>query len=217
MSIRIVLADDHAVVCYGLAQALQQEEGIEIIGQTSDGRSTVAMARELLPDIVVMDITMPELNGIEATREIRRETPEVRVMALSMHAARTCIMEMFRAGASGYLLKGCDFAELVQALRIVADGKKYISPSISTTFMANSPYADENAGPIALASLTQREREVLQLLSEGTTTKRIALQLRISPKTVEAHRLRLMGKLGIDNIAQLTRYAIREGLTSQDL
>ncbi len=217
MSIRIVLADDHVVVRHGLGQALEQEEGMEIVGQASDGRSTIVMARKLLPDIVVMDITMPDLNGIEATREIHKETPDVKIIALSMHTTHKHITEMFRAGAAGYLLKGCDFAELVRAIRTVVDGKTYISPSISTAFVTDLLHTEESTTPTAFSSLTQREREVLQLLSEGKTTKQIAIRLHISPKTVEAHRLRLMNKLDIDNVAQLTKYAIREGLTSEDL
>ncbi len=217
MSIRILLADDHAVVRHGLSQVLQQEEDIEVVGQAGDGRSAIAMVRELVPNIVVMDITMPDLNGIEATREIHKETPAVKVVALSMHTTLKHITEMFRAGASGYLLKGCDFAELVRAIRTVADGKTYISPSISTAFVTDLLRVEDNATSTAFSFLTRREREVLQLLSEGNTTKQIALRLHISPKTVEAHRLRLMNKLEIDNVAQLTKYAIREGLTSEDL
>jgi len=217
MSIRIVLADDHALVRHGIGQALQQEQGMEIVGQASDGRSTITMARELVPDVVVMDISMPDLNGIDAAREIRKETPDVKVVALSMHTTLKHITEMFRAGAAGYLLKGCDFAELVRAIRTVADGKTYISPSISTAFVTDLLHTEEQTRPTAFSFLTQREREVLQLLSEGKTTKQIAIRLHISPKTVEAHRLRLMNKLEIDNVAQLTKYAIREGLTSEDL
>jgi len=216
MSIRIVLADDHAIVRHGLGQGLGQEAGMEIVGQASDGRSTVEMARELRPDVVVMDISMPNLNGIEATREIQRETPEVRVVALSMHSAERYVTEMFRAGASGYLLKDCDFAELAQAIRAVAEGKTYVSPSISNVVVNDLAQAEGKTEPTAFSLLTQREREVLQLLAEGKTTKQTALRLHISPKTVEAHRLRVMNKLEIDNVAQLTKYAIQEGLTSAE-
>ncbi len=217
MGIRIVLADDHVVMRHGLSQVLQQEEGMEIVGQASDGRSAIKLVKELVPDVVVMDITMPDLNGIEATREIRKEMPDVKVVALSMHTTAKHITEMFRAGASGYVLKGCEFAELVRAIRAVADGKMYISPTISTTFVTDLLYTEDETKPTAFSFLTQREREVLQLLSEGKTTKQIAIRLHISHKTVEAHRLRLMNKLDIDNVAQLTKYAIREGLTSEDV
>ena len=216
MSIRIVLADDHAILRHGLGQGLRQEAGMDIVGETGDGRTTVQVAKELCPDVVVMDISMPDLNGIEATREIRRVAPGVKVVALSMHSAKRYVMEMFRAGASGYLLKDCDFAEVAQAIRSVADGKTYVSPSVGN-FVVNDLVHPEQAAAGAFSLLTQREREVLQLLAEGKTTKQIALCLHISPKTVEAHRLRVMNKLEIDNVAQLTKYAIQEGLTTAEL
>ena len=186
---------------------------MDVVGQASDGHSTVELARELLPDVVVMDISMPDLNGIEATREIQREAPGVRVIALSMHSAKRYVTEMFRAGASGYLLKDCDFDELARAVRTVAEGKTYVSPSISSVVVEDLVHTEERVEPTAFSVLTQREREVLQLLAEGRTTKQIALRLHISPKTVEAHRLRVMNKLEIDNVAQLTKYAIRHGMT----
>lgn len=216
MSIRIVLADDHAIVRHGLGQGLQREEGMEIIGEASDGRSTVEIARERRPDVVVMDISMPDLNGIEATREIRREAPGVKVIALSMHSAKRYVAEMLRAGASGYVLKDCDFAELAQAIRTVVEGRTYLSPSIGDAIGNDLSQTPGETQTTAFSLLTQREREVLQLLAEGKTTKQIALKLHISPKTVEAHRLRVMNKLQIDNVAQLTKYAIQEGLTSAE-
>ena len=216
MSIQIILAEDHVIVRHGLSRAIQQEDDMEIVGQASDGHSTVDLARKLLPDIVVMDISMPDLNGIEATREIQRETPGVRVIALSMHSAKRYVTEMFRAGASGYLLKDCDFDELMRAVRTVADGKTYVSPSVSSVVVEDLVHMEERSEATAFSLLTQREREVLQLLAEGRTTKQIALRLHISPKTVEAHRLRVMNKLEIDNVAQLTKYAIQEGLTSAE-
>jgi two-component system response regulator NreC len=193
MSIRIVLADDHAVLRDGLRQAFQQEEGMEIVGQASDGQSAVERARELKPDIVVMDINMPNLNGIEATREIQREAPGVRVIALSMHSAKPCVKEIYRAG------------------------RTYVSPSISDVVVGDFMRAEETTAPTAFSLLTAREREIVQLLAEGGTIKQIALRLHISPKTVEAHRLRVMNKLQIDTMAQLTKYAIQEGLTSAEI
>ncbi len=189
---------------------------MEIVGEASDGRSTVEMTKERRPDVVIMDICMPDLNGIEATREIQRDVPGVRVVALSMHSAKRYVTEMFRAGASGYVLKDCDFAELAQAIRAVVQGRTYISPAISDATESDLSQMTGQVEPTAFSTLTQREREVLQLLSEGKTTKQIALRLHISPKTVEAHRLRVMNKLQIDNVAQLTKYAIREGLTSEE-
>lgn len=158
-----------------------------------------------------MDIGMPDLNGIEATRQITRESPQVKVIALSMHSSRKYVTEMFKAGASGYLLKNCDFEELADAVRIVAGGKTYISPSISDVVIQHVYGSEE--GDSAFSVLTRREREVLQLLAEGKTTKQAALRLYISPKTVEAHRLNIMSKLDVDSIALLTKYAIQEGLT----
>ena len=211
MSIRIILADDHAIVRHGLSRSFQQEEDVEVIAQAKDGRSTVELVRELSPDVVVMDIGMPDLNGIEATRQITRESPQVKVIALSMHSGRKYVTEMFKAGASGYLLKNCDFEELADAVRIVAGGKTYISPSISDVVIQHVHGSEERDS--AFSVLTRREREVLQLLAEGKTTKQAALRLYISPKTVEVHRLNLMNELNMDSIAELTKYAIQEGLT----
>jgi len=212
MSIRIILADDHAILRHGLSKSFQQEEEFKVIGQAKDGRSTVELVKELSPDVVVMDIAMPDMNGMEATRQIMKECPQVKVVGLSMHSSNKYVREMFRAGAKGYLLKDCPFEELIQAIRIVVDGKTYVSPSVGHTIVEDyisKPDDDKSAFHV----LSQREREVLQLLAEGKTTKQVAKQLHISPKTVEAHRLRVMAKLGIDNIAQLTKYAVQEGLT----
>ena len=211
MSIRIILADDHAIVRHGLSRSFQQEEDVEVIAQAKDGRSTVQLTKELSPTVVVMDIGMPDLNGIEATRQITRESPQVKVIALSMHSSRKYVTEMFKAGASGYLLKNCDFEELADAVRIVAGGKTYISPSISDVVIQHVHGSEERDS--AFSVLTRREREVLQLLAEGKTTKQAALCLYISPKTVESHRLNIMSKLDMDSIALLTKYAIQEGLT----
>ncbi len=213
MSIKIILADDHAIVRSGLARLLQQQEGMEIVGQADSGVSAVALTRQLSPDVVIMDIGMPDLNGIEATRQIIKESPRIKVIGLSMHSSKKYIREMFKAGASGYLLKNCSFEELTEALNVVIAGKTYISPSISTAVIGDyiSGAVDDKSSVFAV--LTEREREVLQLLAEGKTTKQIAERLHISSKTVEAHRLKIMHKLDIDNIAQLTKYAIQEGLT----
>ncbi len=218
MSIRIVLADDHAIVRQGLSRAIEQEDNMEVVGQASNGRDTIDVVRELSPDILITDISMPDLNGVEATRQILRELPDVKVVALSMHSSRQFVMEMFKAGAVGYLLKDCDYDELVKAIHAVADGRIYVSPSIGDVIVDD--LIGGNSGgetPSAFSVLTPREREVLQLMAEGNTTRQIALRLYISPKTVEAHRLRVMNKLDIDNVAQLTKYAIQEGLTSPEV
>ena len=214
MSIKVLIVDDHAIVRHGLSRSIQQQEDMEVVGQASDGHLAVELARELTPNVVLMDVSMPTLNGIEATRAVLRESPGSRVIALSMHSAKRYVREMFRAGASGYLLKDCEFDELVQTIRLIAEGQTYISPSISRIVVENYTHGstlDEKES--AFSVLTQREREVLQLMAEGHSTKQIAMQLFISPKTVEAHRLRIMNKLDIDNVALLTKYAIQEGLT----
>ena len=213
MSIRIILADDHAVLRHGLSKAFQGEKDIEIVAQAKDGRTTVELTRELSPDVIIMDIGMPDLNGIEATRQIRKEYPKTKVIALSMHSSKNFIIEMFKAGASGYLLKDCEYDELVNAIRLVAADKTYISPSISDVVVESSLNSTAEKKGSAFSVLTTREREVLQLLTEGNTTKQIARKLHISTKTVEVHRLNVMNKLKIDSIAQLTKYAIQEGLT----
>ena len=213
MSIRLIVADDHVILRHGLSKSLQMEKDMEIIAQANNGRTAVQLAQELSPDVIIMDIGMPDLNGIEATRQIVKNSPKVRVIALSMHSAKKFIVEMFKAGASGYLLKDCEFDELVNAIRTVASGKNYISPSISGILVETCITDGVKNKESAFSTLTKREREVLQLITEGKTTKQTAKCLHISPKTVEAHRLNMMNKLNIDNMAQLTKYAIQEGLT----
>lgn len=217
MKIRIVLADDHAIVRQGLSRAIDQEDDMEVIGQASNGRATIDLVRQLAPDILITDISMPDLNGVEATRQVLRECPAVKVIALSMHSSRQFVMEMFRAGAMGYLLKDCDYDELVKAIHTVAEGKVYVSSSIGDVIVEDLLNGRQAGAPTAFSLLTPREREVLQLMAEGNTTRQIARRLFISPKTVEAHRLRVMNKLDIDNVAQLTKYAIQEGLTSPEI
>jgi two-component system response regulator NreC len=216
MSVRVILADDHTIVRHGLSKLLQQEEGMEVIAQAQDGYSTVELTRELSPDMVIMDIGMPDLNGIEATRQIVRDFPQVKVIGLSMHSGRKFVIEMLKAGASGYLLKDCALEELTTAIRTVVAGKIYLSPSITDVVVENYVRHSSEKDGSAFSTLSQREREVLQLMAEGKTTKQIARHLHISPKTVEGHRLRLMTKLNMDSVAKLTKYAIQEGLTSAE-
>jgi DNA-binding NarL/FixJ family response regulator len=216
MSIKIILADDHAVMRHGLSKSFQGEKDMEVIAQAKDGRTTVELAKELKPDIVVMDIGMPDLNGIEATRQIVQSCPKTKVVGLSMYSSKNFIIEMFKAGASGYLLKDCEFEELLNAIHVVVGGKTYISPAISNVVVENYMRQYPEGKESAFTILSKREREVLQLLTEGKTTKQIAKRLHISSKTVEVHRLNLMGKLKIDSIAQLTKYAIQEGLTNPE-
>ena len=214
MSTRIILADDHKIMREGLRSLLDKQQDIEVVGEAEEGRTTVRLVTDLSPDVVIMDIEMASLNGIEATRQIVAKTPEVRIIALSVHSDRRFITEMLKAGASGYVLKDCSFEELVQAIRAVMANRIYLSPGIADNvikdYVSFLPRTDFSVFSI----LTEREREVLQLIAEGKSTKEIALSLHVSVKTIETHRKRIMDKLDIHSIAELTKYAIREGLTS---
>lgn len=215
--IRIVLADDHKVLRHGLSEALGSEEGMEVIGQAENGYQALDLARELLPDVIIMDISMPDLNGIEATRQIMQYNPKIKIIALSMHSNKQLIQEMFKAGAKGYLLKDCEYEELMNAVRVIIQDKTYLSPAITGAIVDSYLTGSENGKSGVFSKLSAREREVLQLIAEGNTTKQTALKLHLSPKTVEGHRIRIMHKLDIDNIANLTKYAIQEGLTTPDV
>jgi DNA-binding NarL/FixJ family response regulator len=213
-AIRIILVDDHEIVREGLRGLLEKEKGMQVVAEAEDGRTAVELTRQLRPDVVIMDITMPGLNGVEATRMIVGEELGTRVVALSMHSGRKFVSEVLKAGASGYLLKECAVSELVAAIRCVTGGKAYLSPKITDTVVDDYVrYVPAGKGK-ACESLTPREREVLQLVAEGRTTKEIAGDLHVSVKTVEAHRAQIMEKLGIHNVAGLTKFAIHEGLTS---
>lgn len=212
MSIRILLADDHGIIRSALRAILEREQGMEVVGEAEDGRKALELARELVPDVILMDITMPGLNGIDATRKIISEFPKIKVIALTIHAGSHFITEMFKAVASGYLLKDCLVDELVGAIRTVHAGGMYTSPEIAGILVDDYVHTLSNGHGSSKPTLTSREREVLQLIAEGKTTKQIALILHVSPKTIEANRLKIMKKLELDSIAELTKYAIREGL-----
>jgi two-component system, NarL family, response regulator NreC len=213
--IRILLVDDHKILRDGIRSLLKEHSDLEVVGEAADGRTALNLAKELSPDVVVMDISMPDINGIDSTRKILADCPQTKVMALSMHCDRHFVSEIFRAGASGYLLKDCAFEELAHAIRIVNDSKTYINPQIASlvveSLVSDSPRSHSKH---AFSLLTDREREVLQLIAEGKSTKQIASHLNISTKTIESHRRQVMGKLNIRNIADLTKYALREGLIS---
>ena len=212
---KILLADDHAIIRDGLKTLLKQAEH-EIIGEAVDGRSAVSLALELIPDIVVMDIGMPGMNGIEATRHLMEKVPQMQVIALSMHSDATYVGRMLQAGARGYLLKDCAFDELEEAITEVQKGRIFLGSKIQGVVVGD--YVDRLAGtrPTSPVTLTAKEREVLQLVAEGKSTKEIAQALSITVKTVETHRHNIMNRLSIRSIAQLTKYAIRQGLTSLD-
>jgi DNA-binding NarL/FixJ family response regulator len=213
MAIRVVLADDHTIVRDGLKLLLEKEAGFEIVAEVGDGRSAIRAAREHAPDVVIMDVAMPDLNGIEATRQLVSERSGVRVLALSMHSDRRFVVEMLRAGARGYLLKDCAQEELSRAVATVASGSTYLSPSISDVVVRDYIERLGAAGGDPVADLSGREREVLQLLAEGCSTRDIANALHLSNKTVETHRQQLMRKLDLHSVAELTKFAVREGLT----
>ncbi len=217
MALKILIADDHKIVRDGLNALIHKEAGLEVVAQAATGREAVELVREHRPDLIIMDVSMPDLNGIEATRQILNEEPGARVIALSMHADRRFVTGILKAGAAGYLLKDCAFGELIDAIRTVVAGKYYLSEGIADVVVKD--YINQlSEGQSALSAdlLTIREREVLQLLAEGHSTKEIAATLHLSVKTVESHRQKIMQKLNIHSVAGLTRYAIREGLTSLD-
>ncbi len=214
MKIRIILADDHNLLREGLRALVEEQPDMTVIAEAQDGRATVQLAAQLTPDIVVMDISMPGLNGMEATRQIKAKDPGVKVLALSMHTEKRFVVEMLSAGASGYLLKDCAFEELIQAIHALADRRTYLSPKISDMVVNDYAHRNQPSTVSALAVLTPREREALQLLAEGRCTRDIASILHISVKTAETYRQQIMEKLDLHSIAELTKFAIREGLTS---
>ena len=207
--IRILLADDHAVVRQGFRMILAGQSDMEIVGEAGNGREAVELAEKLLPDVIVMDVTMPELNGIEATRRLQTSAPHSRVLALSMHKDSVYVREILRAGARGYLLKDAIDSDLLAAVRAVSRGEGYLSPVISDAVL--SDYRKHVTNPLDL--LSSREREVLQMIAEGKTNKEIATILNLSVYTVDAHRGRIMEKLNLHSTTELVKFAIRNGLT----
>ena len=213
--IRVLLADDHDLFRAGLRVLLQDLGGFEVVAEAGDGREALRLVGEHRPDVVLMDLMMPGLNGLEATARVAREFPGVRVLVLSMNAAEEFVLPAVRAGASGYVLKNARPAELEQAIRAVARGETYLTPAVSGHLIDD--YRRRTTGePDSLEKLTPRQREVLQLVAEGHTTKQIARRLGVSVKTVETYRSQLMDALDLHDIAGLTRYAIRKGLVSPD-
>lgn len=205
---RVLLADDHGLVRQGFRMILAAESDMEIVGEAADGREAVEMAERLQPDVVVMDVAMPGLNGIEATRRLSESMPRTRILALSMHKDSVYVREILRAGARGYLLKDAFDSDLLGAVRAVARGEGYLSPAVSDAVL--SDYRKHVSDPLDL--LSPREREVLQMLAEGKTNKEIASLLKLSVYTVEAHRGRIMEKLNLHSIGELVRFAVRSGM-----
>ena len=213
MSIRILLADDHRIVREGIRTLLEKHSDLQVVAEAGHGWEAIKLARELLPDVAILDVTMPELNGMEATRQILDENPAIKVIGLSVHIDKGIASEMFKAGASGYLTKECALEELVKAIRRVMTGQKYLSEAIAESVVGDFVELHSYSDGIKAPKLTVKERLILQFIAEGKSTKEIAGDLDLSIKTVETHRLRIMNKLGITNVAGLVKYAIREGLT----
>jgi DNA-binding NarL/FixJ family response regulator len=216
MSIRILIADDHQMLREGLRAILEKQKNVEVIGEASDGRTAVEMARTLVPDVVAMDVSMPDLNGVEATRQIKAENPAVKVIALSRHGDAQYVHRMLEAGASGYVLKSGAYEELRRAIEAVSEGNHYLSPRITGGVIDTHLRVTSEPQSSGAETLSPREREIVQLLAEGHTSPEIARRLHISTRTVEGHRRNITRKLKVHSIAELTKYAIREGLTSAE-
>jgi two-component system response regulator NreC len=214
MTTKILLADDHQIMREGLVALLEREGGLQVVGQAADGRAAVRLARQLNPDVVVMDVSMPDLNGIDATRQILEENRRIKVIALSMHADRRFVKGMLQAGASGYLLKHSASQELIKAIKLAMANRVYLSPEVAGVVVEDykAPATDTSV----FAVLTPREREVLQLFAEGKNPRQIAATLHLGLKSVEAYRRQIMEKLNFQSFAELIKYALREGLTSLD-
>lgn len=210
---RILIVDDHKIIRDGLRAIFQTQEGMVVVGEAANGHDALALVREVDPDVCVMDVTMPGLNGIEATRRITREAPTVKVLALSMNADRRYVVAMLSAGAAGYVLKDAAADELLRALHAIDAGQRYLGPGIAGVVV------DAMLGQtvtVDAGALSSREREVLQMLAEGQTSKEMAAKLHLSVATIETHRRQIMDKLGLRTIAELTKYAVREGITQLD-
>ncbi|HYE20377.1 MAG TPA: response regulator transcription factor [Tepidisphaeraceae bacterium] len=243
MPTRVLLVDDHKIMRQGLKSLLEREGDIQVVGEAEDGRTALAMVESLNPDVVLMDISMPGLNGIDATRRTLEAAPRAKVLALTAHSDRTMVREMLRAGAVGFVVKDTAVDELVRAVRTAITGRVYLSPRVAGTvvegfvkephaaapdgFGGGGDFATGRGGaaaatallhepPGVFARLTAREREVLQLMAEGKATKEVARALSVSVKTAETHRRAIMGKLDMHSVAELTKYAVREGLTTLD-
>jgi len=216
MAIRVLLIDDHEIFSEGLRALLEKDGDVQVVGTGVDGQEAIDLTREKQPDVVVLDLSMPRMNGVEACKRITAEQPKVKVLCLSMHADRRFVSAALDAGAAGYLLKDCALDELSRAVHTVVSGRVYVSPSVAGTLVEAYKQRGLRPDPSAFSQLSDREREVLQLIAEGHSSKEIAERLSVSVKTIGSHRERIMAKLDIHSVAGLTKYAIREGLTTTD-
>jgi RNA polymerase sigma factor (sigma-70 family) len=216
MSIRVLIADDHRMIREGLRSLIEREPDMVMVGEADNGREAVAMAKKFSPDVIVMDVGMPDLNGMEATRQTLEQCPNVRVLALSMYTDRRYAAGMLQAGAKGYVVKKAAYDELVTAIRTVASGQAFLSAEVTSVIVDDYSRRLMATDGSAFTVLTEREREIVQLVAEGRSTKEIAEALGVSAKTVDTHRQNLMDKLNLHSVAEITRYAVREGLTPAD-
>jgi two-component system, NarL family, response regulator NreC len=214
MNIRVLIVDDHQIFREGLRSMIEKKPGITVVGEAESGKTAMKLARELLPDIIIMDIVMPDMNGIETTRHLADSLPQIKIIGLSMHDDVRFATEMLKAGASGFLLKDCAFEELIDAINTVGAENVYLSPKTREDMIRDYIALLSKGGQSSVSALSAREQEVLRLIAEGKSTKEIAAHLGVSVKTIETHRLNIMEKLGIKNMAELVKYAIRQGLSS---
>jgi two-component system response regulator NreC len=217
MKVRILLADDHQIMREGLKALLDKHSSIEVIAEAENGIETLAIARQERPDVIIMDIAMPDINGIEVTRQLKAELADIKIIALSMHSDRRFVSEILKAGASAYVLKQAAFEDLEKAIKAVMLNHTFLSSDILESVVSDYVSQLSNSEYDAYRQLSDRERQVLQLLAEGNSTKEIAFKLHVSVKTIESHRQNIMNKLGIRTLAGLTKFAVREGLTSLDV
>lgn len=211
--IRVLIADDHGLVRAGIRALLEKQSKMEVVDEARNGREALALATRHRPDVVLMDISMPELNGLEVVRQLARDIPQVRCIILSMHADEEHVWQALKAGAAGYLVKGGSLAELELAITSVAQGETYLSPGVSGPVIKEYVRRTSHEG-VSADNLTARQREILQMIAEGKTTKQMALILKVSVKTIESHRAQLMKRLGVQDIASLVKHALRIGLVS---
>ena len=217
MKVRILLADDHQIMREGLKALLGKHSSIEVIAETENGIETLAIARQEKPDVIIMDIAMPDINGIEVTRQLKAELADIKIIALSMHSDRRFVSEILKAGASAYVLKQAAFEDLEKAIKAVMLNRTFLSADILESVVSDYVSQLSSSEYDAYRQLSDRERQVLQLLAEGNSTKETAFKLHVSVKTIESHRQNIMNKLGIRTLAGLTKFAVREGLTSLDV
>ncbi len=217
MNIKVLLVEDHKIVREGIHFFLENQPDIEVVAEADNGQAALKLTAEFFPDVALMDLNMPVLNGIDTTRRISSEYPETKVLILSMHSEKQFLLEALRAGAKGFILKSSISArELVQAIRKVAAGENYFSPLVSESIITDYVNLNKEEPQSCFSLISPREREILQLIAEGKNTKEIAFSLKVSPKTIDSHRQNIMKKLKLGSVAELTKFAIREGLTTTE-